>query len=67
MSGAGTAHGTDDDLADVIQTFDTRFLVALLHDEIDIVKLAREELVSRGLDSNGRWVGFTEAGETPAH
>ncbi len=67
MSGAGTPHGTDDDLADVIQTFDTRFLVALLHDEIDIVKLAREELVSRGLDSNGRWVGFTETGETPAH
>jgi hypothetical protein len=38
--------------------------VALIHGEIDIVKLAREELVSRGLDGNGGWVGFAEAGET---
>lgn len=66
MSGARIAQGTDNDLADFVQTFDTRFLVALLHGEIDIVKLAREELVSRGLDSDGRWVGFAEAGETPS-
>jgi hypothetical protein len=64
MSGARTTQGTDEDLVDVVQAFDTRLLVAIHHGEIDIVKLAREELVSRGLDGNGRWVGFAEAGET---
>jgi hypothetical protein len=63
VSGARIEQRTGDDLADVVQSFDTRFLVALHRGEIDIVKLAREELVSRGLDGNGRWVGFAEAGE----
>ena len=39
---------TDHDLAGYVQAFDTRFLVAIHRGEIDVVRLAREELM-RGL------------------
>jgi hypothetical protein len=63
MSRAAALQGLDNDLADVVQTFDTRFLVAIHHGDVDIVKLAREELMNRGLSGDGRWVGFAKAGE----
>ncbi|MFZ2752159.1 MAG: hypothetical protein WAZ48_01820 [Lysobacteraceae bacterium] len=50
-------------IADKIQTFDTRFLVAIHHGDIDIVKLARQELQNRGFDGEGQWVGFKKARE----
>ena len=63
MSGAVITQGLDNDLGDVVQTFDTRFLVAIHHGDVDIVKLARQELMNRGLNGDGRWVGFAKAGE----
>lgn len=63
MSGAPITQGIDRDLADQLQIFDTRFLVAIHHGDVDILKLAREELMNRGLNAEGRWVGFAKAGE----
>jgi hypothetical protein len=63
MSGARITQGIDRDLAEQLQTFDTRFLVAIHHGDVDIAKLARQELMNRGLNGDGRWVGFAEAGE----
>jgi len=63
MSGAPITQGIDRDLADQLQIFDTRFLVAIHHGDVDIVKLARQELMNRGLNGDGRWVGFAKAGE----
>lgn len=63
MRGAPIAQGLDSDLDGIVQTFDTRFLVAIHHGDVDIVKLAREELMNRGLNGDGRWVGFAKAGE----
>ena len=51
------------DLGEHFQILDTRFLVAIHHGDVDAVKLAREELMNRGLNGDGRWVGFAEAGE----
>lgn len=56
------SQGIDRDLAEQLQTFDTRFLLAIHHDDVDILTLVRQELASRGLDGTGRWVGFAEAG-----
>lgn len=36
----------------------TDLLVAIVHNQIDPVELARKELRNRGLDMNGKWVGF---------
>ena len=55
--------GIDRDLAEQLQVFDTRFLLAIHHGDVDLVHLARRELASRGMDGNGRWVGFAEAGQ----
>lgn len=63
MSGAPITQGLDNDLGGIVQTLDTRFLVAIHHGDVDIVKLARQELMNRGLNGDGRWVGFAEAGE----
>ena len=63
MNSARTSQGVDLDLAEQFQTFDTRFLVAIHHGDIDVVALARRELMNRGLDGNGHWVGFAIAGE----
>lgn len=57
------SQGVDRDLAEEIQTLDTRFLLAIHHGDVDVPKLAREELAKRGLDGSGRWVGFARAGE----
>lgn len=58
-----TSQGVDRDLAEEIQTLDTRFLLAIHHGDVDVGTLVRKELASRGLDGTGRWVGFAEAGE----
>jgi hypothetical protein len=63
MSSTQITQGIERDFAAEVQTFDTRFLVAIHHGEIDVVKLAREQLMNRGLNGDGRWVGFAEAGE----
>ncbi|MFZ5635837.1 MAG: hypothetical protein ACOY82_04550 [Pseudomonadota bacterium] len=63
MTGAPITQGLDSDVGGIVQTFDTRFLVAIHHGDVDILKLAREELMNRGLDGDGRWVGFAKAGE----
>jgi hypothetical protein len=55
--------GIDRDLAEQLQVFDTRFLLAIHHGDVDMVHLVRRELASRGMDGNGRWVGFAEAGQ----
>ena len=36
----------------------TDLLVAILKKQIDPVALANKELKNRGLDENGKWVGF---------
>lgn len=44
-----------------IQTADTQVLAAVARGEIDLNRIAREELAGRGLDVQGRWVGFAQA------
>ncbi len=44
-----------------LQTIHADILAAAARGEIDLNTLARRELASRGLDDNGRWVGFREA------
>ena len=51
------------DLAEQLQVFDTRFLLAIHHGDVSVADLARRELASRGIDGSGRWVGFAMAGE----
>jgi hypothetical protein len=36
----------------------TDLLVGIVHNQIDPLKLARKELKNRGLDMDGKWVGF---------
>jgi hypothetical protein len=44
-----------------MQSLPTTFLAALARGEVNLVALAQEEMVSRGRDLRGRWVGFDEA------
>jgi hypothetical protein len=44
-----------------IQIADTKVLAAVARGEIDLNRIAREELASRGLDQSGNWVGFDAA------
>ena len=43
---------------DLLQTADTQTLIKAVNGEIDLNELAKEELASRGLNKNGKWVGF---------
>ena len=63
MSAERITQGIDRDLAEHFQILDTRFLVAIHHGDVDVVKLSRQELMNRGLNGEGRWVGFAKAGE----
>jgi hypothetical protein len=63
MNGNATRQGDNLDLGEQLQTFDTRFLLAIHQGDVDVVALARRELAMRGLDGSGRWVGFAKAGE----
>ena len=49
-----------DELA-FIQIASVRVLATVVAGELDLNLLAREELISRGLDEKGRWVGFDRA------
>lgn len=42
----------------VISLFDTDILVEVANGRIDLNKVASLELKNRGLDINGKWVGF---------
>ena len=53
---------TTDELG-FIQIALTKVLAAAALSELDLNRLAREELASRGLDTTGQWVGFTRAAE----
>ncbi len=44
-----------------LQTALTKLLAAAARGEIDLNRLAREELANRGLDTKGQWVGFEAA------
>lgn len=44
-----------------IQIALTKVLAAAARSELDLNRLAREELASRGLDDQGVWVGFDRA------
>jgi hypothetical protein len=46
-----------------IQTAATQVLAAVARGELDLNRIAREELAARGLDRNGVWVGFEKARE----
>ena len=39
----------------------TELLVKALNGEIDLEMLARQEMANRGLDKDGKWVGFNAA------
>ena len=38
-------------------------LIAAIKGEVDLMKLAKKEMANRGLDLNGEWIGFKEAGK----
>ena len=63
MSNSRHTQGLARDLAECFQTLDTRFLLAIHHGDVDVVILAREQLINRGLNGVGRWVGYAKAGE----
>lgn len=44
-----------------IQIADSKVLAAVARGEIDLNKIAREEMACRGLDLNAKWVGFDKA------
>lgn len=44
-----------------LQTFPSHILLAALRGEIDLNELAKQQLVNRGLDTTGKWVGFAES------
>lgn len=46
-----------------IQIAPAKLLAAVARGEIDLNRIAREELASRGLGLNGEWVGFRTARE----
>ncbi len=46
-----------------IQIALTKVLAAAARGELDLNLLAREELASRGLDTQGEWVGFDRASQ----
>lgn len=51
---------TEDQLG-FLQLADTAVLAAVARGEIDLNNLARETLAGRGMDADGKWVGFDEA------
>ena len=44
-----------------IQVAEAKVLAAVARGEIDLNRIAREELANRGLGLNGEWVGFDRA------
>ncbi|MFA6310581.1 MAG: hypothetical protein WCV99_15590 [Sterolibacterium sp.] len=60
MTGYSSGKFTIDQVG-FIQLADTEVLAAVARGEIDLNLIAREELASRGLNDQGRWVGFDQA------
>ncbi len=46
-----------------IQRALNKVLVAVANGELDLNNLARKELANRGLDKQGKWVGFDKANQ----
>ena len=44
----------------MISLFDTDILVEVANGRLDLNKLALLELKNRGLDKNGKWIGFNK-------
>ncbi|MCL5884370.1 MAG: hypothetical protein M1377_03320 [Deltaproteobacteria bacterium] len=44
-----------------IQIAETKVLTAVARGEIDLNRIAKEELAARGLGLHGEWVGFQKA------
>ena len=57
----GRQSGLTAEKLSTIQLFDTVVLSAVAAKKLDLNLLAREELADRGLNPEGRWVGFPEA------
>ena len=51
------------DAAEHLQTMSASILSAIVCGKIDTIQLVHEELAARGLDANGKWVGFDRAAE----
>ena len=47
--------------AEWVQTFPVAVLAAVARNEVNLNRIARQELAARGLDTLGSWVGFPEA------
>jgi hypothetical protein len=47
--------------AEQMQTVETDVLAAAASGELDLNAVARQELANRGLDWNGKWIGFQKA------
>jgi len=47
----------------MFSTTHTSLLTKIAKGQIDPIRLAKEELANRGLDDNGKWVGFQKARE----
>ena len=63
MSGGRIRRGIDSELVEQFPTCVARFLVAIHHDDINVAKTTRLELMNRGFNGEGCWVGFAKAGE----
>jgi hypothetical protein len=44
-----------------IQIANSEILAAVARGELDLNAVARQELAARGLDKNGKWIGFDAA------
>lgn len=58
-----TATGFTVDEIGFIQIAHVKVLAAVARGEIDLNRIAREEIAARGLDKEGRWVGFERAAQ----
>jgi hypothetical protein len=47
----------------MFQCMDTELLTKAVNGEINVLQLIKTELANRGLDSNGKWVGFKKSAE----
>ena len=56
-----TSNGFTVDEVGFIQITMTKVLAAVARGELDLNRLAKEELAARGLDDKGVWIGFDRA------
>ena len=56
-----TSNGFTVDEVGFIQIALTKVLAAVARGELDLNRLAKEELAARGLDDKGVWIGFDRA------